>query len=186
MKKLLVISSIIGLGLVLISSSFVSARGGKRHGSGHQRGQMAYKMLLDHADEIGLSENQLTEMKQIFLASEKNIIKLKADRKILELDMRAEMENDTPDKKKVSSYIEKMNSLDGKIKKATVMRFIDIKSILTSEQMDKIKELRQEKRKEFRKRRSHRGGMRHFQREDSHRNESQYSEPMDDHPGDSL
>ncbi|MFC1851258.1 Spy/CpxP family protein refolding chaperone [candidate division CSSED10-310 bacterium] len=156
MKKWPFYSLILGVGVILLMHSASFAQEKPFQGREHKSG-MEYLLLKHHASELGISDQQLESIKQLSLNAEKEMIRIKADKKIIELDFHAEMDTDKPDKKKISGLLDKINDLEGKIKKEKVLMLIDIKAVLTPEQMTKIKELRAQR--QMRKERHQRDSM---------------------------
>lgn len=160
MKKFFAVASIALFTFALLIVQESQARGkGSRMGKGHHK-PVSYQDILRHADEINLDENQMAQIEKIGIAAEKEMIQLKAERDILALDLRKEMEADDTDRKTVISLIEKTNDIDGQMKKNRLLLLLDMKNILTDEQIDKIEELRKSYRDDRMERRmQHRQGM---------------------------
>lgn len=115
------------------------------------------QMLEEHSAELGLTEAQLEKIRGIYDKSQKEIIKIEADLKIARIDLRAEMEKDRSDRNKVSDLIDALTRIEAQLKKSKYMSILEVKEILTPEQLTKIKTLRIEKRME---RHDHRSEMR--------------------------
>jgi Spy/CpxP family protein refolding chaperone len=105
-------------------------------------------MSPECAKAVGLEEAQMDKIKSINLAAEKEVIKLRADLRIAELELREMMTSDTPDKSKVNKKIDEMSVLRAKIRKIEAGSRIDVQSVLTSEQRQLLKEWRMKRGKE--------------------------------------
>jgi len=163
MKKKLLISSITALGVIIIAYALVSAQGmgmrgpyppgmGPGMGCFMHRGEMGmhknpYQMLKRYADEIGLTDDQLNRIEGKSIDAEKKVINLKSRIQLKRVDLRAEMGNEKPNRSVVFKLLDEINSLQGDLKKAHVTLLLDIKDMITPEQEEIIKKIRNEKRK---------------------------------------
>lgn len=167
MKRFMLIATIavLSVSLIALSTSYAKGRDGRNAeigpGPGHDLPFHALKM---HAAEIGLSEKQLTSLEALFVKHEKELINLKAELKVLHIDLRTEMTADVPDQKLVTGLVDKINDLDGKIRKARIINHLQAKSILTPEQHAKLKAIRSENRQDRMERRNERQGDREDRR----------------------
>jgi Spy/CpxP family protein refolding chaperone len=115
-----------------------------------------YNMLKKHAKELGLTNDQLNEIKLKSISTEKATIELRSKLETLHVDMKAEMDNDKPSRSTIYKLLDEINSKEGELKKARITLFLDIKDILTPEQEAKVKELCEPNRNEMKERRQNR------------------------------
>lgn len=97
--------------------------------------------ILDHAEELGLSDKQAASIKDIKSAHEKEMIRLDADIDVLEVELK-ELHRDYDTSMDILSKkireIERKKG-DKRIAKYKMMR--DIRKIMTPEQREKFKEI---------------------------------------------
>ena len=139
-QKLLKIALFVFL-LVFIAGSFSYAQ--------HQR-------LLLLSEKLNLAPEQEKEIRDLQLNFEKEKIRLKADLKIVRLELEDLLIEDRPVKREVYRKIEQMGDLRVKLQKNRVDKRLAIKEILTPEQFEKLQTLKhkrlwREKRLEGRK-----------------------------------
>ena len=118
----------------------------KGHGEGHGHmmeidhmdmmgGDM---MCMEHADKMGLTDDQITKMKSMRREMQKSQIRSKADLKIAEIELMEIMEVKDFDLDKASSTVKKI----GDIKTARHLEMLkamkDMRTILTDEQFKKM------------------------------------------------
>jgi Spy/CpxP family protein refolding chaperone len=138
------------LSLILTMTVFLGLAYGEGYcRAGHQEGPGGM-MLLGCAKEIGLEEAQIDKIKSIHLSSEKEVIKLRADLEIAQLELKELMHSDNPDKSRVNKKIDELSQLRAKIQKIEAGTKIDVMSVLTAEQKQSFKEYRMKSMKECR------------------------------------
>lgn len=136
------------LGLVLTITLFWGlAHAGPRHFGG-PGGEHWGVMSPECAKEIGLEEAQVDRIKSIRLSSQKEIIKLRAEVRIAQLELKEMMTSDNPDKSRINKKIDETSALRAKIRKIQAGSRIDVQSVLTSEQRQLLKEWRMKRGKE--------------------------------------
>jgi periplasmic protein CpxP/Spy len=169
MRKILFIGGFVGLVICLAASTYISAQPGANMGPGGKNGPgmgpLPLEMLKEHAKEIGLTDDQIAKIKDKVKAHMKETIQLRADKKISELDLREEMEKDTPDKKVVTALIDKINDCENKTKKSMIMLQLDLKTMVTPDQRAKIKAIMKERREHMRNNRMDRKNEQRDRRE---------------------
>jgi Spy/CpxP family protein refolding chaperone len=136
------------LSLVLTVTLFWGlAHAGHRHFGG-PGGEHWGMMPPECAKEIGLEEAQIDKIKSIHLNSQKEIIKLRAEVGIAQLELKEMMTSDNPDKSRINKKIDEISALRAKIRKIEAGSRIDVQSVLTSEQEQLLKEWRMKRAKE--------------------------------------
>ena len=151
MRRTLFITSIIAL---LMVSSAMAGRHGPRgqkdfYGQGGQ-GMGDYfvrpGMILQMADKLELSDSQIAEVKQMMEKNGLDRIERKSELQKAQLELRHLKINDATDGE-ILSAIERVGELKTEMRKARFQHQSRMKSILTDEQTEKLKELRQEFRR---------------------------------------
>ncbi|PKK84449.1 MAG: hypothetical protein CVT49_03750 [candidate division Zixibacteria bacterium HGW-Zixibacteria-1] len=130
------------------------ARGMGERGMGHGAdGFFGPGMLLKAADEIGLDDGQKAKISQMAEQFGLERIDKKAALDKAELELRHMRMNDAADNE-ILSQMDKVGKLKTEMQKMKFSHRQAVKGVLTEQQIDKLKELRQEKGKE----RGHFGG----------------------------
>ncbi|MDH5714726.1 MAG: Spy/CpxP family protein refolding chaperone [Candidatus Aminicenantes bacterium] len=93
-------------------------------------------------EEIKLTEQQREDMAKLRLENQKEMIKLRADLRLLQLDLSTLLDAKEPDKAKVYAQIDKINNLRNEMTKKRIDYSLKRRAILTPEQWEKIKDLR--------------------------------------------
>ena len=112
---------------------------GHRRGMGGMRGGamgMAFRQL-------DLTDEQKKRMADIRDRQERTSIRARADMSIAELDLRKLMRADTPDRRAIESQIEKIGSMRTSMQKSRVGMMFDMRGVLTQEQRNQLKEMRE-------------------------------------------
>lgn len=99
------------------------------------------------ADELELTQEQLTKMKEQRFATQKNSIELRSKVQIAVLELRRLLEDETTDENKIKSKIEEIGKLKTELHWTRVQGRLNIKNLLTSEQLEKLQELKKERMK---------------------------------------
>lgn len=93
-------------------------------------------------EELNLTEQQREEMAKLRLENQKEMIKLRADLRLLQLDLETLLDAKEPDKAKVYAQIDKINNLSNEMTKKRIDFSLKTRAILTPEQWEKMKHLR--------------------------------------------
>ena len=117
-------------------------QGGPHQGMGPHEGM---GRLLMFADEIGLTDDQQEKIKTLSLEHKMAMVDMHAVAKKAKLQMTALMHNDAPENEVIRA-IEEASKVKMEIAKAKYLQRQAVKGILSEEQQDKLKELRQERR----------------------------------------
>lgn len=98
-------------------------------------------MCIEHADKIGLSDDQLAKMKPLHREMQKKHVRYNADLKIAEIDLMEIMEVKNFDLEKAGSAVKKI----GEIKTAHHLDMVkdmkEMRSMLTDEQFKNMKKM---------------------------------------------
>ena len=94
-------------------------------------------------NEINLTEQQREELTKLRLENQKEMIKLRADLRVLQLDLKTLLDAKEPDKTKVYAQVDKINNLRNEMTKKRIDFSLKTRTILTPEQWEKIKHLKE-------------------------------------------
>jgi len=86
------------------------------------------------AHKLKLSKKQRRQIRNLHDAVRKTNIKLRAEMEATGIDLRRELDQDTPNETKVGVYISKISQLEGKARKARVVSWIRIRKLLSADQ----------------------------------------------------
>ncbi len=146
-KKTRMVKAFLGsLGLMLLLGGQVYA--GSKHGMHGGMFGMGFRMEMieKFSTELGLEGETLDRLKELAHQAKKESISLKADLKVLYLDLKKSMHADSPDEKQVMTLVEKIGSLEIQLKKKHVRLLLSIRKLLTPEQREKMIQLIKEHR----------------------------------------
>ena len=149
----------------------VPALAGGPHHRGHKKkGPMFMnpKMLDRVAERINLDDTTLESIKAKVYEGKKAKIDLKAELDSKKLDLRHELDSQNPDRGKVMNLIDETGALHTKLKKLKIGLMLEIRSMLSPQQIKQMKKLRREFRgKHHRSRgdRKHRAGGRYLDKQ---------------------
>jgi Spy/CpxP family protein refolding chaperone len=107
-------------------------------GQGMRRGRMGAAMRM-----LDLTPEQKKRMADIRDRQERSAIRAQADMRIAQLDLRKLMRADTPDRRAIESQIDKLGGMRTAMQKSRMGMMFDMRSVLTQEQRDKLKDWRQ-------------------------------------------
>lgn len=114
------------------------------------------------SSELGLSTNQAGAVRKIMYETRRKTIQLRADQEAARTDIEFQMDSDTPDEKALMAACEKLGQINAEIARNRVQNQLEMNKILTPEQRDKMKQLRERMKKRMEARRSELGGERRF------------------------
>ena len=155
MKRIATIFVVVLCALALISSCAFAdqcsmgkcnfmARGHKMWGKkGHDK-MFFFKahLALAKAKELGLSDDQVSKIKALEYAFKKSLIKEDADIKSLGLDIGEAIQKDAIDTNAVNSLIDQKYVIKAAKAKEAIQAYANLKTILTKDQYNKLKEMR--------------------------------------------
>ncbi len=96
----------------------------------------------EELERIGVSAAQRAKIEALRDDSMRRTIRLMAEVRIAELDLRALIESDAPEADAVEAAIERVGGLRTAMHKAHVMEMLAVRALLTSEQRAKLKKSR--------------------------------------------
>ncbi len=120
-------------------------------GEGHEKEKYACPIVdklmrkghfyLENQEALGLSEEQVAQIKQIKLEAKKDYIRQMGEFQIARLEMGYQLSQTNPDTKGVNDLIDQQAASMAQGAKASVAELLKLKSVLTEEQRVKAKEL---------------------------------------------
>ncbi len=84
--------------------------------------------------ELELTDEQMDELQDIFLASAKKLIPKRGELKLARLEMGAMMSDPEPDRKKIEAHVRNVGALQTEVRLLQMMRRLDVLAVLTPEQ----------------------------------------------------
>ncbi len=128
--------------LVLPVAGFANHEHGK--GGGDSLEDMYFGkvyFLFQNKAELGLTEDQLNQIKDIKFDVKRMMIDTEAKKDLAMLDINQELHKDQPDVNKIDSFIDQKHTAKAAFTKNLVRSILNTKAILTPEQQAKAKEL---------------------------------------------
>ena len=98
-------------------------------------------MCMEHAHEMGLTDDQMMQMKPLHREMQKKQIRFKADLKIAEIELMEIMEVKDFDLDKASSAVKKIEDLKTTQHLEMLKAMQDMRAILTDEQFKKMQKM---------------------------------------------
>jgi len=122
------------------------------------------RMLLKMKDHIGLTEDQAKKIESMQERYMEATIKLKADLKIKQMKFKSYLKEDKINRKKMEKIIREIAEMKTDMQVDHMNYLLDLKSLLTTEQIQKIEELKKQRRHKMMKERFERRGSRKHRR----------------------
>jgi len=146
MKQALLVAAVLAGGAGLVAALPPA-------GGGSDRGGRFARLKED----LGLSDQQETRLREIREGSQRDAIRRRADVQVARLDLRHLMEAPTLDRKAVDAKVKEVSDLQAAGFRARVDTMLAMREVLTPDQMKKWQELRGDRRMGDRPRRGPRG-----------------------------
>lgn len=121
-------------------------REGRRGWQGGHRGPGGLVFLAENPrlrQALGLTDEQVTRLHTIGVDAQKASIQTRADLELRRLELRELLRADNPDSNAILAKVDQINALQGNIAKARVQTLLSARSVLTADQLQKLKTLRQ-------------------------------------------
>ena len=99
------------------------------------------QFLMKNQDELGLSDDQITKIKDLKMKTKKDLIMRNAEIDVLALEIKSALYAEKVDINAVNSLVDKKYDLKKKTTKDLISACVAVKDILTKEQKDKLKAL---------------------------------------------
>jgi len=97
--------------------------------------------------KLGLSEAQVGQIEQAFLAHRLRLVDLRADLEKQELNLQPLLDVDQPDEAKVTAQIDLITAARGRLEKENASMLLAIRRVLSVEQWKRLQALQQERAK---------------------------------------
>lgn len=146
------LSLIAGCAAIMLMSSLSAAQpraGMRQRAEGEQMRQPLW-------EQLGLTDEQKAQIRQIMLDTRKKNIDVEAKQKLARIELHELMAADTPDQSKINAKIMELSKFHETLMRNRIESHLAVQKVLTPEQHKKAKELRPFMRER-------RGGFRHFQ-----------------------
>lgn len=123
-----------------------------------EKNMIPARMLLQHKDELGLSDQQVAKIEGMQTKFQEAHIRGQADIKVKQLKLRNYLKSDKIDRKKLEQMIRDVAALKTDMQIDRMHYMLDVKSVLTAEQLKKIDQFKKQRRQQwFKNRRGPRG-----------------------------
>ena len=131
-------------------------RGMKRPGGGMDRGKMFDRLLQNDEvlGDLGISEEQRSELQSSLAETRKKSIKLKAEHEVAEVELNQLLRSDAPDQDAVMKAVDEVGRTRTALRKVAVAQQLKVKEILGA---DKVRQLHQRMRERAREHFGERG-----------------------------
>ena len=90
------------------------------------------------AGDLQLTRDQLARVRQLVDADRKQQVSLRADMELIEIDLRRELASESPDEAKVGTWVERLATLDGAVRKSRIQTWLRLRKTLTPRQRRKL------------------------------------------------
>jgi Spy/CpxP family protein refolding chaperone len=104
------------------------------------------QMLLRFKEEIGLTPEQVSRIEKMQGLFQEAAIRKQADIKVEELKLQSHLKNEKADRKEMEKMIRKIAQMRTDLQIDQMNYLLDLKEVLTAEQLAKIESLKKEKR----------------------------------------
>jgi len=146
MNKKFMMIAFLTFTLILSAATFEayahdSGKAEGRHGKSKNKFFCKTHFVLKNEDELGLSDKQAEQIKNLKIRTKKDLIRKKAEIDILALDIKAEMRKDPINTNAINKLIDKKYELKKEKAKFLVSAYAALKGTLTAEQKTKLKDL---------------------------------------------
>ncbi|OGC74684.1 MAG: hypothetical protein A2145_06080 [candidate division Zixibacteria bacterium RBG_16_40_9] len=108
--------------------------------------------------ELNLSEKQEKQLQDLHFNIAKQMIQVRSQLQLARLDLHRMLAEEEPDRDLIFNQIEQISKIQAEMKKVKIEKRLAFRDILDKKQLDKLRELRQERRPLFLKKRLHRPG----------------------------
>lgn len=164
-RRLWILSLVGSVGLIaatMLPTLADEGHGRKMHGGHGQAEQEDHgghylKHLLKHAEEIGLTPEQVNKLKTMQLDFKRTEARTEADIKIAQLELRALVEDEQADLSAIKAKVNQLKYAEGSLMLAAIKAKYDGMALLTSEQREKDRAHREQMKNE--RAAEHEGGM---------------------------
>ena len=149
MKKLMIVCAVVSV--FAASGAVWAAKGGGRGGPeqcgggmkdfGHGSGGIGWLVHNeDAAKKLGVTEDQLTQLREMAYQGEVQQIKTRADLEVAQLELRRLIDSAKPTEEAIGKAIDKTSALEAQLQKARIGEMLKARAILGEETMGKLRE----------------------------------------------
>jgi len=93
--------------------------------------------------KLNLSDQQAEQLKELNFNTAKELIQMKADLKTAQLEMKRMIAERNPDKEALFRKLDEISRIQAEMKKVHLEKKLALREILTEEQLDKVREMKQ-------------------------------------------
>ena len=122
------------------------------------------KMVLKFKDKLALTEKQVNALESMQQSVQEATIRAKAETKIQELKLQSYLKQNKINRKKMEKMIRSIAAMKTNMKIDHMNYLLDVKAVLTAEQVKKIEEFKKRRRRGMRSRKSKQGQQRKFRK----------------------
>lgn len=97
------------------------------------------------AKELNLTAEQKKKLEDIRFSQQRKAVSMRADVQVAEMDLRQLMRAERPDQRAIEAQIDKIADLRATLQKSRVATLLEMRSVLSPEQLKKWRELRTER-----------------------------------------
>ena len=117
--------------------------GGWQHGGMHEFGGGQHLLRMAENPRVrmmlGLTDDQVTRLHRLGVEAEKASVQTRADMELRHIELRELMRADNPNRDAIMQKIDDVTALRGKMEKQNVDTLLSARSVLTAEQVKKVK-----------------------------------------------
>ena len=143
----LLISAVIFSSVTTEAYAFDKSKKGGHHLSLEKKFFKKTMLVLSNEEELGLSDKQAKQIKELKVNTKKEIIKINSQIDLVALDIKVQMWEDAIDLEATNKLIGRKYSLKKKKAIAALEAYVALKALLTNEQTEKLKAIRKECKK---------------------------------------
>ena len=147
MKKYLIVTMALALTVGLMQSVSFADKGYRDGQRVYQKKSIKAKffktvrLIYLYQDELKVSDEQLNKIKELKVALKKDLIRKKADIKVIKVDIRSLLYEDEVDVDAVNRLIDQKYEIKKAKSKMVVESYAKLKKVLTKEQMDNLRRI---------------------------------------------
>ena len=129
------------LSVVLMSLAVIATAEHRHRGMEHHDLPLHWWRIPQYLERLAVSDDQVAQLRELFLSSEREAIQLRADLHVKELELRHKMDESEPDQKEVRALVKEVSDLRHKLFSNKIERVLARKSILTPEQEKELQRI---------------------------------------------
>jgi Spy/CpxP family protein refolding chaperone len=131
--------------VVVLVCSFTSsqalAKGDYHQGGLEKKFFHKAHFILDHQEELGLSQDTVDQIKQLKMDTKRVVIRKGAEKEIAWLDVREAMHEYPVDEERLVNLVQAKYAVKQEMSAALASSYAQVKNMLTEDQYEKMKEL---------------------------------------------